>query len=69
MKKIYWRDIPQTGEVIDYGAGYTCDGLTVYWHTHEASQAQAWLNTRSKRKPVASDINAGEIATLPAYDC
>lgn len=69
MKKIYWRDIPQTGKVIDYGAGYTYNGLTVFWHTHESSQAQAWLDTRSKRTPTTSDIDAGELATMPAYSC
>ena len=69
MKKIYWRDIQETGKVINYGGGYTCNGITVFWHQHEAAAAQQWLDARAKHPPVASDVDAGELATLPGYDC
>lgn len=67
MKKIYWRNIPQIGNVIDYGGGYTYNGLTVYWHTFEAHEAQPWLATRSQHTPTPSDIDAGELATMGKF--
>jgi predicted acetyltransferase len=42
---IYWRDIPQNTNDVELGRDgiYRYYGQVVFWHGHEAMEAQKWL--------------------------
>jgi hypothetical protein len=60
--KVYWRDLDATkDQILASGSGFTVNGRLIYWHGHEASEAQNWLadEAQAQRRVVARGIQKG----------
>jgi hypothetical protein len=59
-KNVYWRDLPGGAEVEMRGKAYVSDGAVVFWHGHEAREAQKYLDAQVKATEERWDREARE---------
>lgn len=46
-QKIHWQDIPRNATVSFGRCTYWYNNKLVFWHTHEARDAQSFLNSKT----------------------